>query len=72
MAQEEATYCKHCKYKTGEKFYPTIHEADGGLFYARCPNCSYYSPYDFIGSTRNGAIRNWNTYMGSTTSNGKK
>ena len=54
--------CKVCKRKYSQEFYPTYTIIDD-LVYARCPNCDRYSPYEFLGSTKKGAIQAWNDCM---------
>lgn len=47
-----------CKYCRG---MPKVISAPGDLYYAQC-HCGKWSPYEFIGSTVQHAIENWNTY----------
>ena len=56
-----AAPCKCCKRK-GHIHYPFVKEVDG-LCYARCNECNYYDPYEFIGLSPNRAIENWNNTM---------
>ncbi len=45
--------------------YPVV-KMITGLPYAQCsnPECDRFDPYEFIGSTKKGAILNWNETMG--------
>lgn len=44
--------------------YPIL-KTVADLTYAQCSNleCNKYDPYEFIGSTKKGAINNWNDTM---------
>lgn len=53
--------CKVCARKH-VIVYP-IFKNYSGLVYAQCPNCDKFDPYEFIGSTKRGAINNWNDTM---------
>lgn len=62
IANEQGAYpCKTCKRKKIIS-YPNVFNVNG-LFYARCPNCNKYDLYDFLGTTKKAAIRNWNEIM---------
>lgn len=56
--------CKHCKQKFKKVVFPIIPEPIEGLYYARCPECDYYSPYQFCATNRNQTLRNWDDFMG--------
>ena len=49
----EQCVCRYCK-NNG-----TVVCVDN-LFYARCSRCNEWSPYKFLGNTRENAIRGWN------------
>ena len=49
--------CKYCK-------QPGTVIQNGELFYARCTNCKKWPAFNFLGSTVDNAIRNWNDYNG--------
>ena len=61
---EKSDKCTHC----GN--YPTIvaYPADG-LYYAKC-SCENYLPCEFLGVTRNHAIRGWNAAQYSSQTRG--
>lgn len=64
LPDENGAYpCKICNRKH-QIFYPKYFCAEG-LVYARCsnPSCDKYSPYEFIGTNKTGAIRHWNYVM---------
>jgi hypothetical protein len=69
VAKEEivAKPCKYCKMKQKEEFFPFVSNPEPNLYYARCPNCNHYNIYEFIGTTKDGAILNWNKVMGHDT-----
>jgi len=54
--------CKICKRKLNQNIFPTYVKIDD-LVYARCPSCEKYSPYEFLGTTKKGAIAAWNECM---------
>ena len=61
--EEGAASCKHCKRK-GQIVYPRIVEISGEeLYYAQCPKCKHWDLYEFLGTTRRNAIKNWNSTM---------
>lgn len=59
--ERNACPCKICK-KRGKLRYPLLSDIDG-LFYAKCPCCDKYSPYEFLGITPKCAIATWNNTM---------
>lgn len=61
--------CKHCKFKHKKNVFPIVPAPIEGLYYARCPECDYYSPYQFCGTTYNQTLRNWDDFMGASTPN---
>ena len=69
VAKEEivAKPCKYCKMKQKEEFFPFVSNPEPNLYYARCPNCNHYNIYEFIGTTRDNALINWNKTMGHDT-----
>ena len=61
--EEGAAPCKHCKRKS-QIVYPRIVEINGEeLYYAQCPKCKHWDLYEFLGTTRRNAIKNWNSTM---------
>lgn len=52
MKQSTCRYCKN----------PGIVVPVDDLFYARCTHCNKWSPYEFLGTTRVNAIKNWNEF----------
>lgn len=50
---EEEKPCKRCKSK------PIVVRVDE-CYYARCPKCTKWPPYEFLGITPSATIRNWN------------
>lgn len=55
--------CKACLRKH-VTCYPVL-KSYSGLVYAQCsnPECDKFDPYEFIGSTKNNAVHNWNETM---------
>lgn len=63
---EQLNPCKHCR------GLPRIVSAPGDLYYAQC-TCGKWSPYEFIGTTKQRAAENWNTYnLPKGANNGNK
>jgi len=58
-----AAPCKICRRKNIIS-YPTYFKVDN-LVYARCTNCEKYSPYEFVGANKKGAVNHWNLVMQS-------
>lgn len=66
--------CKACKrgikqagvviVPKGTESHPIVKNIQG-LFYAQCPNCTNYDPYQFLGTTKKTCIESWNNYMKS-------
>lgn len=67
--EKGAAPCKYCKRK-GKISYPFISNVED-LYYAKCPNCNYYDPYEFLGISEKKAIANWNETMLNKTDNYK-
>lgn len=63
---EQLNPCKHCR------GLPKIVSAPGDLYYAQC-TCGKWNPYEFIGTTKQRAAENWNTYnLPKGANNGNK
>jgi len=54
--------CKHCLKHKKKNVYPIVVEKQG-LYYARCPDCIYEDPYEFLGLTEKKALAAWNRIM---------
>lgn len=59
--EKDAAPCKNCK-RHKKTVYPEVIEVDE-LYYARCPECNYYDPYEFLGLSEKKAINVWNETM---------
>lgn len=63
LNEEGAAPCKHClRSKKKKVVYPKIVNVEG-LYYAQCPECSYYDIYEFLGASHKKAIQVWNNTM---------
>lgn len=59
--EKGAAPCKNCK-RHKKTSYPMISNVED-LYYAKCPNCNFYDPYEFLGASEKKAIENWNNTM---------
>lgn len=45
--------------------YPIVKKIQD-LYYAQCPKCNHFDPYEFLGTTERNAINSWNSMMKSS------
>ena len=62
--EEGAAPCKCCLHRKHKLVYPKVVEIDE-LYYAQCPECTYYNQYEFLGCSKKRSIENWNSTMES-------
>jgi hypothetical protein len=59
--EDGAAPCKYCK-RNKIKSYPYISRVDD-LYYAKCPHCNHFDPYEFLGISKKRTIEHWNETM---------